>query len=54
MEIKITFSGDNAGFEFTKEGESLTFGSLSRKEQIMVCSAFVNGYKLFSNFIKEE
>lgn len=52
MEIKITFSGDNTGFEFIEDGKNLDYGDLSREEQIMVCNALAGGYNLFSHFIK--
>lgn len=54
MEIRITFSGDNTGFEIIEDGKSLDFGDLPREEQVKICNAFVGGYNLFSHFIKEE
>jgi len=54
MEIRITFSGDNTGFEISEDGKNLDFGDLSREEQVKICNAFAGGYNLFSRFIKEE
>lgn len=54
MEIRITFSGDNTGFEFIEDGKNVDYGDLSREEQVKICNAFAGGYNLFSHFIKEE
>ena len=54
MEIKITFEGDNIGFQIIEDGKNLDYGDLSRQEQVKICNAFAGGYNLFSKFIKEE
>lgn len=54
MEIKITFSGNNTGFELIEGEKNLDYGDLSREEQVKICNALVDGYNLFSRFIKEE
>ena len=43
-----------AGCEIQKDGETVFFQSLERKEQIHVCNALAQFYKLFVPVIKED
>jgi len=54
IEIKITFSDNLCGCEITKSGKTEQFEKLKRKEQIHVCNALAQFYKLFVPVIKED
>lgn len=43
-----------AGCEIQKDGETVFFETLDRQEQIHVCNALVQFYKLFVKCIKED
>lgn len=43
-----------AGCEIQKDGESVFFTSLERKEQIHVCNALAQFYNLFAPYIMME
>ena len=54
MKIEIEIN-DLAGYQFkSDEDEVIRFEDMSRREQIKVLNAFVNGYELFINALKEE
>jgi hypothetical protein len=54
MKIEIEID-DLVGYQF-KSGENkvIRFEDMSRREQIKVLNAFVNGYELFLTALKEE
>ena len=45
---------DLAGCEIKKDGKTVLFEKLTRSEQISVCNAFAQFYKLFVPHIKDE
>lgn len=54
MKIEIEID-DLVGYQFkSDENNVVSFEDMSRREQIKVLNAFVNGYNLFINALKEE
>lgn len=54
MKIEIEID-DLISYQFkSDENEVIRFEDMSRKEQIHVLNAFVNGYELFISALKEE
>ena len=54
MKIEIEIDG-LLGYQFkSDENKVIRFEDMSRREQIKVLNAFVKGYELFINALKEE
>ena len=54
MKIEIEID-DLVGYQFkSDENNVIHFEDMSRREQIKVLNAFVSGYELFINALKEE
>ena len=54
MKIEIEID-DLVGYQFkSDENKVVRFEDMSRREQIKVLNAFVNGYELFINALKEQ
>lgn len=52
--VEITWSDKNVGYGMTCDGEDVTWGSLTREEQLKIISAFNQGVKFFMRFLKDE
>lgn len=51
--IQVEIS-DLAGYEFFVDGKSVLWENMDRKQQISVLNSFIQGYRLFKKFFKEE
>lgn len=55
LNINIEIDGKGlAGYEFSVDGEPMLWEKMDRKQQALVLNSFMQGYKLFGKFLKEE
>lgn len=52
--IDIEKGNPNVGYDFEKDGETITWESMSLDERQRVVNAFAGGYGLFAGFIDVE